>query len=184
MKEGAEMFSHRRTTRRQLWSAFAVLAFGVIVPLLAAPSAAQTITVGSVCGVPGTSVWFDVSFDPQDMSIAGTQNDIAFDSVNTPITTCTVNPDLGKNLSRSFLPSGCSGTGCTSLRGLVFSTVSTGPIPSPIVLYTCRVDIPAGASLGTYALTIGNVSGGSPLGHFMPITGVSGNLYVLANCSC
>jgi hypothetical protein len=176
MKEGAEMFSHRRMTRRQLWPAFAVLAFAVIVPLLAAPAAAQTITVGSVCGVPGTSVWFDVSFDPQDMSIAGTQNDIAFDSVNTPIATCAVNPELGK--------SRCSGTGCTSLRGLVFSMASTGPIPSPIVLYTCRVDIPAGATLGTYALTIGNVSGGSPLGHFMPITGVSGTLYVLANCSC
>jgi hypothetical protein len=178
------MSIHSRVPRRQLSLTLYVLLLGVIIPLCAAPAASQTITVESACGVPGTSVWFNVFFDPEDMSIAGTQNDITFNSINAPIATCTVNSALNKTLSMSFLPNGCTGTGCTTVRGLIYSMTNTGPIRSPIVLFSCRVDIPGGATLGSYALTIGNVSGSDPLTNPMPIAGVSGQITVAASCGC
>ena len=91
----------------------ASLATAFFVTLRTAPVLGQTLTIGLASGAPGTSVWFDVTLDPQGKSIAATQNDIGFNSVNTPIATCVKNDALAKDLSLNSLPNGCSGTACT-----------------------------------------------------------------------
>lgn len=178
--------AHYRVTYRKVWPA--LLAWLFVLPLFGRPTAAQTITIGSVGGVAGTSVWFDVSFDPGGKSIAGTQNDIVFDSIHTPIGTCAVNDQIPKDLAWSFLPDGCVGSACNTIRATIISTTddpdinrSTGPMLSPIVLYRCRVDIPAGLSQQNYPLTIGGVLGSDPLGNSKPVTGVSGTFMVFGS---
>jgi hypothetical protein len=158
---------------------------GLLVLLLAAPAAAQTITIGLACGAPGTSVWFDVTLDPQGKSIAATQNDILFNSTNTPIATCVKNDLLTKNLRSGFLPAGCSGAACNTLRGIVVSTSDSDAILSPTVIFRCRVDIPATATAGNYPLLIRNVSGADPVSNPKPISGVNGQVSVTSGtCGC
>ncbi len=158
------------------------LVTGCGLALLAVPGWGQTITVVPTCGAPGTSVWFDVTLDPQGHSIAGTQNDIVYDSTNTPIGECLVNDQLGKGLSWSFLPDGCSGTACTSIRAIVVSTDNSAPILSSAVLYRCRIDIPAGTPVNQYGLFNQNASATDPLTNFEEVTAVTGGIYV-GDCS-
>ena len=103
------MFAHRRTIGECRKAGLGLITFATMC-VLALPATSQTLTAGQVCGQVGTSVWFDVTLNPQGKSIAATQNDISFDSVNTPIGTCTIADGLNQSLSLNFLPSGCSGT--------------------------------------------------------------------------
>jgi hypothetical protein len=92
-------------------------------------ASAQTLHVGSAVGTPGQLVSFSVTLTTGGASIAGVQNDIAFDPVNAPIVAgaqghplCVVNSAIGKEgTSFSFLPPNCSGSGCLSIRVIVFS---------------------------------------------------------------
>ncbi|MBI4517079.1 MAG: hypothetical protein HY699_14830 [Deltaproteobacteria bacterium] len=176
---------YHRATRRRRRRAGSGLLLTVLSSLLAMPAAAQIITAGEACGQPGTSVWFDVTLDPQGKSIAATQNDISFNSTNTPIATCVREAQLSKELSLAFLPAGCSGTACTALRAIMLSTSDSGAIGQPTVLYRCRVDIPANATPGSYPLVIHNAAGADPVTNPKPITGLDGQLGVTpGNCGC
>ena len=144
----------------------------------------QTLTLGSVSGIRGQSVWFDVTLSIESKSIAGTQNDITFNGANIPIGTCVKNDQLTKDVSLTFLPAGCTGAACTSVR-IIFSSMSdNSALDDLIVLYRCRVDIPSGAALGNYPLTISNVSGGDPVGNFVAMTGVNGQVTVGCSGCC
>jgi len=184
MKEAHKMSMHNRPIRRQLLPALCGWLLGVTVLLLAVPAASQTLTVGLVCGPPGASLWFSVTLDPQDRSIAAIQNDISFDSTHTPIGTCTIADGLNKSLSWTYLPNGCSGTGCNGVRDIIFSMSDSSALGYGAV-YQCRVDIPANTPSGTYPLTVSNPAASDPLGNAQPVTGVNGTVYVTTgSCGC
>ncbi len=144
-----------------------------VVPLAATPTPVQpSIVVDAVRGQPGDDVFMVARLVTAGASVAGTQNDIGFDSINTPIAAfangrpdCGVNPDIGKGAaSFAFLPSGCSGGGCTAMRAIVFSTDNSAPIEDGAALYTCTISIAPTARTGVYPLSIGGVVLSAPEG--------------------
>src|SRR5262249_45107180 len=81
-------------------------------------AAVPTLSVGTATGAAGQEVAFAVALTWAGASVAGTQNDITFDSVNTPVAaTGTRRPDC--TAGGAFRPVGCTGTGCTAIRELV-----------------------------------------------------------------
>ncbi len=120
--------------------------------------------------------------------VVGTQNDITFDSRNVPVAAqvdgrpdCFVNPEIDKAAaSFAFVPAGCSGTACTSVRAVVLSTANNDPIPDGSMLYTCFLDIAAAAPAGKYPLSVSGVVLSDPLGQRVPDTaGGDGSIFVL-----
>ncbi|HYC22008.1 MAG TPA: hypothetical protein VEI94_04865 [Candidatus Bathyarchaeia archaeon] len=155
-------------------------------PLAAA--AAPEVVVGSVTGAPATQVTFDVSLAADGASVASMQNDTAFDPVQTPIASvgglpdCTVNSATGKTAFFVFLPNGCSGTACTSIRALLVSFTDANPIPDG-ALYSCNVDISASAPPASYPLTASGVVLSTPAGTAVPgAIGVDGAVVVPSSC--
>lgn len=145
---------------------------GLVMLGLATSVSAQTISASAVSGVRCSSVWFNVTLDPQGKSIAGTQNDISYSTANIPIATCQKDTNLtDKDLSWSYPATG-------KVRGLILSTSDSSAILSPKVVYRCRVDIPATATLGTYTLTVSNAKGTDPLGNAKTVTGQNGQITI------
>jgi CSLREA domain-containing protein len=145
------------------------------------------INLNRVTGQPGEQVVFTAMLSTKGAAIARAQNDIAFDSVNAPITAlpneapdCTVNPQIGKEAtSFAFLPQGCSAGTCTSLHASMLSALNTTAIPDG-VLYTCKVNIAPSAATGEYPLTISGVILEDPNGQPLPSpVGSSGAIMVI-----
>ena len=155
----------------------------------AAPAAAvglPSVDVGSASGAAGQQVTCAVSLSTAGLMVAGVQDDIAFDSINTPVAAtaggrpdCAVNPSINKESTVfAFQPSGCSGAGCTAVRALVLSFSNVDPIPDGSVLYTCNVDISPGAAAGSYPLVVSNVGMSTPDGQPIDSTGTDGAIIV------
>lgn len=148
-----------------------------VVPPVAIPTPVHpSIVVNPVRGQPGDDVSITARLVTAGASVIGTQNDIVFDSLNTPIAAfadgkpdCGVNPDIGiATASFAFLPSGCSGSACTAMRAVVFSADTTAPIADGAALYTCTISIASTAPTGVYPLSIDGVGLGTPEGQEVP----------------
>jgi hypothetical protein len=145
-----------------------------------------SVDVGSASGAAGQQVMFSVSLSTAGATVAGVQDDIAFDSLNTPIAAtptgrpdCAVNPSIGKEATTfAFQPPGCSGAACTAFRALVLSFSNVDPIPDGSVLYTCKVNISPGAAAGSYPLAVSNVGMSTPDGQAIVSTGTDGAIIV------
>jgi hypothetical protein len=156
---------------------------------LAAVSGQPAVDVGSSSGAPGTQTTFAVSLSTAAAAVAGVQADIAFDSINAPLAAtgagrpdCTVNPAIGKEATAfAFQPPGCSGAGCTAFRALVLSFSNVDPIADGSVLFTCNVNIAAGAAAGPYPLTVSNVGMSTPDGQAIDSGGTDGEIIVTGN---
>jgi hypothetical protein len=115
----------------------------------ALPGADVILEIGSATGPPGSRASIDVRLRTTRTDVAATQNDIVF-SAGARVAMnpsgnflCAVNPVIGKN-STVFIkvPTGCTGTSCTTVRAVVLSTTSPDPpLPDRAVLYSCAVDI-------------------------------------------
>lgn len=160
----------------------------VLVALIAvlnggAARADVVIAGGTSTGAPGTAVAFPVLLHTGGVAVGSTQNDVTFDPLHTPIRAlpsgdpdCTVGSAITAPIADfSFEPPGCTGAACTGVSAIVFSLLT--PIPDGAVLYTCTVDIAAGAS-GTYPMVIGNASSASPTGDSLPTSGSRGAVIV------
>ena len=153
---------------------------------ISANAGVPSVNVGSASGADGQQVTFAVSLSTAGASVAGIQNDIAFDVTNTPIAAtlsgspdCTVNPSINKGYtSFGFEPPFCIGAACTSIRALVLSLTNVNPIPDGSMLYTCKVNILPGAPAASYPLTTSNVGMSDPMGHDIPATGTDGAITV------
>lgn len=153
---------------------------------LTTQQALPSVEVGSATGAAGDQVTFTVTLHTEGASVAGVQDDIAFDTINTPVAAtaagrpdCTVNPDIDKpGTAFGFLPPGCSGTGCTAFRAIVISLSNVDPIPDGSVMYTCKVNIAAGAAPGSYPLVVSNVGMSTPDGQPIESTGTDGAIIV------
>ncbi len=167
----------------------AILGALLSVPPFFAPSAAEasgtTVTVGATSGHRGAVVSFSVSLQVSG-NIVASQNDIGFDSSNTPIRIASGKPDctaspamssLGKSVSFVFLPHNCSGTGCNAVRAIINDNSGTD-IPSGTTLYTCNIQISSSAPLGIYTLTAAAVSAAAPNGAKALVSGINGQVTV------
>jgi hypothetical protein len=157
------------------------------VGLIIVAERGEVVIAGSMSsGAPGTNVYFEVSLQTGGAAVAGTQNDLFFDPVNTPVDVlddgtpdCGVNPAIHKDYTQfAFEPPGCSGTACTSVRAIVLSAVNVDPIPDGSVLDTCAVHIAANAASGDYSVTVGNVGAASPAGESLLVSGADGLITV------
>lgn len=107
--------------------------------------------------------------------VAGTQNEFTFATAeNRKVTVvrkangrpdCTVNPEIDKGSTTfAFLPLGCTADTCTAVRAIVFSSEDVEPIADGAVLYTCRLQVAAGAPEGVYPLTVHDTILSNPTG--------------------
>jgi len=146
------------------------------------------ITLGTATGSPGDQVTFSAILTVGNATIASVQNNITFDSVNTPIAAvaggpqCTLNPQINKLALFIFKPNGCSGASCTGILAAALPPLppnTNAPIPDGAVLYTCTVNIASSAALGNYRLTTDTVEGSDPVGKPVPVSGVDGMIVVV-----
>ena len=147
-----------------------------------------SLDVGSVTGVRGDAVQFEVSLRTGGQPVAGIQNDLFFDP-GVSVTAqgngrpnCGVNPAIDKGSSVfAFIPAGCRpGVDCLGLRAIVISTDNSAPIPDNSVLYTCKVLIAADTAPGAYALGAAGVVASDPTGNRLLVTTADGVLTVVA----
>lgn len=82
---------------------------------------------------------------------------------------CTVNSSIGKGGFFSFLPTGCSGASCTGLRAVIIALDNTDAIATGKALYSCKVNIAAGAADQAYPLTVSNTVASDTA--FQPVCG-------------
>jgi hypothetical protein len=162
----------------------------VTLLVLCSPAYAQpSVDVGSATGAPGDQVSFGVTINGLTQDIAAMQNDLGFDSNNTPIAAtsmgtpdCWVNPAIDKDDTQfAFRPNGCVGAACTAVRAIVISFHNATPIPDGAELYRCSVDISPAAAPGDYPLTISNVLLATPSGDPVLADGSDGVITVSGN---
>jgi hypothetical protein len=147
---------------------------------------AVAVDVGSAAGSPGQQVTVAVFLKSGSQSVAGIQNDIAFDP-STPITgtndgvpACTVNPAIHEDAVFGPRCSALWPNSCSGIRALVFSLDDVSPIPDGSLLYTCSVTISSSAYPGTYVLANSGVIASDPSGHRLPaVGGADGSIVVL-----
>lgn len=176
-------------TRSLVWGA--LLYAATLTPAASRGTYAASIDVGSASGAAGQQVTFEVTLSTMGKEVAGSQNDINFDPINTPIASrtsgkpdCTVNANINKDATLfGFRPPGCStGAGtCNAVRVLVIADDNVEAIPDGSVLYTCRVNISDTAVLGRYALSTSGLSLSDSSGSRVSATGSDGEIEVLPN---
>jgi hypothetical protein len=134
----------------------------------AARGYAVSINVGSAGGAAGTPVQIAVTLSTTNMAVAGTANDIVFDPL-TPIVNCTVNPAFAGFSAAVLLPDNCTpGVDCQMARILIIRFPPI-PIADGATLYTCDVDISAGAPAGSYTLACLRPGASDPDGMALPV---------------
>jgi hypothetical protein len=143
------------------------------------------IQLGQVNGAPGQQVKVSATLSTAGQNIAGTQNDIGFSPAQVTIAAksngkpdCTANSAIGKEgTAFSFLPAGCKVGACTGVRALVLSLSNVEPIANGATLYTCTVQIAAGAK-GRQPLSVSHAGFSSPKGGEINGGGVDGSVSV------
>jgi YVTN family beta-propeller protein len=150
------------------------------------PTVPALLAVESAAGVPGERVTFGVQLRTRGSHITAVQSDLSIEG-GLPVATrsdggpaCSVNPEIDKSASIfAFQPPGCrAGTDCTAVRALVLALDNLKPIADGATLYTCTVESPASAALGSYAVRLTHLSAAGPRGAAAPITGADGVIVV------
>ena len=144
------------------------------------------IVLSSVSAAPGQTATVSATLRSGGANVAGTQNDIGFDPRAVSIVRkpngkpdCQANAALGKEgTAFNFLPQKCGPGACTSVRALVLSLSSVSAIPDGSVLYTCKVEVAAGAAPGARPLTLSRIGFSDPGGKALSGSGGDGTVTV------
>jgi len=152
----------------------------------AATGGGPNLALSGARGEPGSTVTVTATLNTGGASIAGTQNDIVYDPTQVVIAQtaagkpdCRPNQQIGKEgTAFNFLPPGCHGDGCTSMRALVLSLSNVQPIPNGSALYSCRVQIMKGAKPGIARLTMTRVGFSNPTGQSITGGGTDGTVNI------
>lgn len=153
----------------------------------------EFVDVGVAVAPAGTVGNFPVSFHSDSIIplTVGIQIDISYDSQSTPIPAkadgkpdCTANSGTGKDVSFAFLPTGCSGTSCTSIRAFVADLDNVSTIPEGMDLFSCKVSPPTGTAAGNYLLTVIQVVGSDQTGFPVSMSVSDGFVNVPASTGC
>jgi hypothetical protein len=129
-----------------------------------------SIALSSVSGKPGDQVKITATLQAAGVSVAGIQNDITFDGGNVPIavgsdgTPACAGLQVNTRAVFAFLPHGCAGRSCVSVRAVVYTPDTANVTPGGSLLYACLVDIAPTAAPGIYPLTLSGVVMSSPDG--------------------
>jgi YVTN family beta-propeller protein len=138
------------------------------VPLPQCPEGLPCMSVSSATGRRGDDLPVEVRLHPAGRTIAGTQNDILWDS-GVSLHSCTAGgPSVRTSTSYS----------ASSLRALVFGD-SVQPITDGTVLYTCTLTIARNAALGEYYLRTVRILGTDPAGEPVNVVGADGTVLVV-----
>lgn len=144
------------------------------------------IVLSNASAGPGGTATITATLQTGGAHIAGTQNDIAFDPKAVAIARkangrpdCRANASLGKEgTAFNFLPQHCAPGACDNVRVLVLSLSNVEPIPDGSVLYTCTIEVAAGASPGPKPLRLSRVGFSDPGGRVVSGVGVDGTVTV------
>jgi len=162
----------QRLGRLAPWSAVV----SVAAVLLGSTTAwGQGIQLSDVNAAAGETVTVTATLKTGGGQVAGTQNDFTFATAeNRKVTVvrkangrpdCTVNPEISKGSTTfAFQPPSCTAETCTAVRAIVFSSEDVEPIADNATLYTCKVQVAADATGGTYPLTISGTILSNPTG--------------------
>jgi hypothetical protein len=150
------------------------------------PGNKPALQVSGGQGRPGDVVTVTATLTTAGASIAGTQNDIAFDPKQISVVAkangkpdCSPNRQLGKEgTAFSFLPPKCQTGTCTGVRALVLSLSNVAAIPNGSVLYTCKVAISAQASPGAHPLSLSHAGFSNPTGQAITAATADGAITV------
>jgi MYXO-CTERM domain-containing protein len=159
----------------------------VAAMLAAASSGAQAgvaNTVGINCAatstIPGGSAQVTISLaHGPDVEVAGTQNDLQFDTgiFTVTQTDCAINPAIGADTEPGKQLDAAVSDG--RLRALILSLDNTNPIPAGD-LYTCAFHVAAETALGNYEIVNTNLVASSPTGERFPVEGDNCQIEVVA----
>ena len=143
------------------------------------PTRAVQINIGNGTGLHGSTVPITVSLVAGGLQVAGTGNDIAFDTTVLGLTflsDCVPNPALNRPLSSSVVSTIGN---ITTIRVLVVGPpLNTNPIPDG-PLYTCTFSILSGAAPGATTLTNSNETAEDPNADAIAsISGANGTVVV------
>jgi len=160
------------------------------------PSATATVTpsvtplhprieLGRVTADPGARAIVIATLHLESANVAATQNDITFTD-SAPIAVradgrpdCAASPTLDKTAAFAFLPPGCEGAACQSVRALIVSTDNVDPIPDGTALYSCVVTVAPDVG-GVFPLLMSNVVLSTSTGDRVPdATGTDGSVTVV-----
>jgi hypothetical protein len=157
----------------------------VIAGLIGSPAGgyAASITIGSASGTAGSQVQFTVTLNTMGQQVAGVANDILFDPA-APIVECSISPQFAGFSATTLLPGGCTpGVDCRRSRVLIIQFPPL-PIEDGAVLYTCTVEIAAGAPGTSYPLTCSAPAVSDPRGHALPVECTDGEVQVVPISTC
>jgi hypothetical protein len=160
------------------WHFLSTLALLFLAASVSSAKGEELVDVGVAVAPQGGLGRFSVGFYSNSIIplTAAVQVEISYDSKNAPIPAkaegtpdCASNPAAGKSdTTFAFVPDGCSGTGCTSVRATVESLTDSSPIPQVpegVEIFACSVHPPFGAVPSTYLLTVVGVMGWDQLGN-------------------
>jgi hypothetical protein len=156
------------------------------LPVAAAAASDVALEAGTVRGMPGDRVAFDVVLR-SDAEVVGTQNELTLPrGLQVPPRlngrpSCEVGDEVPgpTGASYSYLPAGCTvGDDCTGLRVLILSLENVDPIADGTVLYSCSIDIAAAAAPGTYVLAMSGVKASNIDGGAVDASGIDGAVIV------
>lgn len=134
-----------------------------------AEASAPRMEVQSATGAPGADVTLGVVLRTNGAVVASTTSEILFDSQIRVASAgakgdCTANPTINHAIADfRFSPNGCNPVAdCTGVRGIV---LTTDAVPDGTVLFTCRVQISANASLGAHQVRLDKAAVSDPQGN-------------------
>ena len=135
------------------------------------------IEIGYAVAQPGNAVFVDVVLHAGLMSVAGIQNDIAFDATAPIVATadgvpdCVVNGAIAKpDTNFAFQPPGCEPGVTSPMRALVLAFDNVDPIADGSVLYTCRVQVAADEPPAPHFLLCSRAAASDPHGNLLATT--------------
>ena len=173
--------------RRRNWLSRHWIGVAVILTCGANAHAALgvAIDVGTATVAPGGVGIFAVQLRTMGAEVVGTENEIAFSSPIRIVARPDGSPDCAVDVAIHkeattfrFLPIGCSGNACKSVRVFVLSFESPDPIQDGSVLYTCHVQARSDAAPGTYPLVNSYLGASDSHGTFLRATGKNGTVTV------
>jgi YVTN family beta-propeller protein len=142
-------------------------------PTVAPPTPTRSgvsIAISSATAERGDAVTITATLETASTAAAAVQNDITF-ATAVPIFACTVNPDIGKDLTAFEIST-------AGMRAIVLGD-NVDPIPDASVLYTCTVRVTTDAAPGAqYSLHISHVIASDPNGVALSAAGTSGVIRV------
>ncbi len=175
MMRASTFGSRRAVTSLIPWNTFApavavALMAATCAALFPAAAGAQTVSVGSASGLPGTSVDLSIGFTAGAQGVATLQFDLSFPSALTPVSTSTgaAAAAAGKSASGSA----SSGAMRILIFGLNQNAIGSGELA--VVRFSIAVGTPGSA----LAVTVGSIVASDAAGNNVAASGSDGVVVV------